>query len=91
MKTFNGTGTEIEWEIVAYKYKKCIDCEEFIKDNTRSMSLAKKKKFIEDFFEMDNCQNHTILYQEKKAKLWYDSNNNYCFGINIPNSWIRNV
>lgn len=89
MKTFHGTGNEIEWEIVADYYKKCIDCESFIKDETKNMSYKKRKAFIEEHYEYDNCQNHTHLYQIKRAKLWHDSNTNYVYGENIPKRWVN--
>lgn len=88
MKTWNGNGNQIEWEIVECFYKKCIDCESFIKDATKNMSYKKRTAFIQEHYEYDNCQNHTHLYQRKNAKLWHNSNNNFVYGKNIPKIWI---
>jgi len=89
VKVFNGTGNEIEWEIVVDKFKRCIDCEIYIKNETRNLKGKAKKQWIEEYYDLDSCQNHTHLYQQKCAKLWHDSNNNYVYGENIPNDWLR--
>lgn len=88
MKRWDGTGNEIEWEIVSDYWKRCIDCEQYIKDETKNMPRKEKARFIEEHHEGDNCNNHTHLYQNKKSKLWHDSNNNYCYAEHIPKDWI---
>lgn len=91
MKVWNGTGNEIEWEIVSDKFKRCIDCSNHIKNEVKALNLKgkEKKQYILKYQEGDNCQNHTHLYQDKSSKLWHDSNNNFAYGENIPGGWIR--
>jgi hypothetical protein len=87
MKEFIGNGNELEWEIVADYYKLCIDCNIHIAAVTKNMSRKDKEDFTHEWFMYDNCQNHTHLYQKRKTKLYHDSNNNSCYGLNVPKKW----
>jgi len=82
------TGNEINWDIVADNFKKCIDCDSELKDLTQGMTRKEKNDFTEEFHENDNCNNHTHLYQSRKSKIWHDSNNNCAYGVYVPKNWI---